>query len=331
MYKLLILFFASQLIFSQSANLDRKAINVSYVRLPSKPILEDSHRTYQTNISELEIKGLTKISDDATLTFNYNFIETSSGTPDVKKVEKEIKDKEGNVKSIKYSYKVVNSFESYGIYKFKNVDTNNSFETKLVESDDYESKWFDTYDSAKDYYNSNRGSIRDNYSKKHQEKILNKIINDANVEFGYYPINKSIYLLTVGSKKHPEYEAHKAAYLKIKEAFEKMKYSEPVESIAAEIKPQIEYYESLIPKYVGKKRKMRKMRYTSYYNIALLYYYLDMTGKSIEYANKLIENDHQKSNGKRIISISNNLNKSFEKNKVKTRHMKVLTENNTID
>ena len=331
MYKLLILFFTSQLIFSQSSNIDRKPIRVSYVRLPTSPILDDSHRTYQTNITELRIKGFTKISSDATLTYNYEFIKTSSGSPDVKKVEEEIKDDDGKVTSIKYSYKVLNNFESHGIFKFKNLDTGKFFETKLTESDAYESEWFDSFDEAKDFYNSNRGSIKDNYKNKHKKTILNKIIKDANLEFGYYPINKDVYIFTVGSKKHPEYEAHKAAYLKIKEAFEKMKYSEPVENIAIEIKPQIEYYESLIPKYVGNKRKMKKMRYISYYNIAALYYYLDMTDKSIEYANKLIENDHKKANGKRFISISNDLIKSFQKNKVKSRHMKVITENNTID
>jgi hypothetical protein len=108
-----------------------------------------------------------------------------------------------------------------------------------------------------------------------------------------------------------------------------MKYNQPVEPLLEQVKPSIEYYKKTAESYVGKKKKMRKMRYASYYNIAYIYYFLDQLDKAAEYAQKIIDNDYSEKKGKRLLSSINDLKNLFEANKVKTRHFEVITEDLT--
>lgn len=119
---------------------------------------------------------------------------------------------------------------------------------------------------------------------------------------------------------------HNEAYTKAKNAFAKMKYDEPTDELAKELEPVIEYFKSVIPKYPGTKRKMRKIKYASYYNLANIYYYLDMPDKVQEYGQKIIDNDYDKSDGRRFLRYAESLKESMEKNNMKSRHMKVVTE-----
>lgn len=65
-----------------------------------------------------------------------------------------------------------------------------------------------------------------------------------------------------------------------------MKYDEPTDEIAKEVEPIIAYFNDVVPRFEGNKRKLRKVRYASYYNIAKIYYYLDMPEKVKKYARK---------------------------------------------
>ena len=67
------------------------------------------------------------------------------------------------------------------------------------------------------------------------------------------------------------------------------------------------------------------MRYASYYNSANLYYQFGMLDKATEYANKVIDNDYDKKDGKSIIKKSIKLKKLFDKNKTTTRNFKIET------
>jgi len=92
--------------FSQSTNLDREYFSVSYVKLPTKPILDDSKRTFSSNTRSIYLKGFSRVNSDGTLDINYKFNGTTIGEVDIRKTKHEKKDKEGNVTSTTYSYKI---------------------------------------------------------------------------------------------------------------------------------------------------------------------------------------------------------------------------------
>ncbi|WP_025667609.1 hypothetical protein [Aquimarina megaterium] len=313
--------------FAQSADLDKENFKVSYVKLPTKPILDDTKRTYSTNHRGISISGFSKVKSEGTLDFNYTFNGTEIGEVNINKNKIEKKDKEGKVISVSYEYMVVVTYSSSGSLSLNNAETADNFQKTYSESTTYKSSTFGSYTKAKDYYNNNRHNLRNKYRTAHKNTIISNINSYANRAYGYIPYTTEYeYLWILGSKKHPEFQKHHEAFDKVKASFDKIKYDEPIDEIKKEMEPIIEYFNSVIPNYPGDKRKIRKVRYASYYNIANLYYYLEMPEKVKEYAQKIIDNNYDKKDGKYFIKKADQLIKSLETNKTNTRHMKVLTE-----
>lgn len=313
--------------FAQSADLDREYFKVSYVKLPSNPILEDSKRTYSSNNSSIRISGFSKVKSNGTLDLNYTFNGTQVGEVDIHKTVHEKKDDDGNVVSKSYSYNVLVTYRSTASLSVTNGTTADTYTKEYGEEDAYKSKSFQTYSKAQDFYNNNRFNLRKQHTTKHKKAIRSSIAGHLNSTYGYVPhTTDSEHLWILGSKKHPEYQKHHEAFDQVKAAFDKIQFDQPVASILSEVQPAIDYFESVIPKFPGDKRKMRKVKYASYYNIAKIYYYLDMPEKANEYAKKLIENDFDKADGKYFNRMANALLEKFEINQTKTRHFAVITE-----
>ncbi|WP_148639231.1 hypothetical protein [Aquimarina longa] len=312
---------------AQSTDLDKETFTVSYVKLPSKPILDNTKRTYSTNSSSIRISGFSKVKSPGTLDITYKYNGSRSSEVNIEKITHEKKDDDGKVISTWYTYKAKSSISSSASIHIINADNGQSFDKSFKSSSAYQSKEFNSYYKAESHYKNNKYDIKNNYSSQHKSDIRNNIKSYLNKRYGYVPFTTSYeYLWILGSKKHPEYQKHHEAYNKLKVAFEKMKYDQPIDEIKKEVMPIIEYFNSIIPNYEGTKRKMRKVKYASYYNIANIYFYLDMPEKVKEYALKLIENNYDKSDGKNFIRYADRLSKSLAINKTKTRHMQVLTE-----
>ncbi len=313
--------------FAQSADLDRESFQVSYVKLPSNPVLDDTKRTYSSNSIVPRISGFSKVKAPGTLDFNYSFKGTTTGEVNIEKIKHEKKDKEGNVISTSYTYKANTSFQSSATLTTINAITGQNNEDTFTDSSSYSSDEFDSYYKAERHYNNNKYDIRNTHRSQHKANIRKSIRSFLNNTYGYVPYTSSNeHFWILGSKKHPEFQKHHEAYDKLKVAFDKMKYDVPMEEIQKEVEPIVEYFNSVIPNYEGTKRKMRKVKYASYYNNAKIYYYLDMPEKVKEYAQKLIDNDYDKGDGKNFIKMADRLAKKLEVNKVNSRHMQVLTE-----
>lgn len=99
-----------------------------------------------------------------------------------------------------------------------------------------------------------------------------------------------------------------------------MNHKEPIQNLEKELQEIITYFENVIPKYSGKKKKFKKMRYASYYALGKMYYYLDNPSKTKEYGQKLIDNDYSKRDGKYLVKIGKTLESRFTANQIKTRH-----------
>ncbi|WP_299102236.1 hypothetical protein [uncultured Winogradskyella sp.] len=325
---LIFIIFTYTFAFSQSANLDREYFNVSYVKLPTHPILDDLKRTFSTNKRAIALSGFSRVNENGTLDINYRFNGTNVGEVEIKKTKHEKKDDDGNVISTTYSYKVHVTYTSSASISVSNSENiENDYQNDFSEKDNYQSKKFSTYKAAQNYYNNNRSNLRNTHNSQHQKLILNTINSNLNNIYGYQIINKkSEHFWILGKKKHPEYGKHMEAFESMKAAFSKMRSDESVDNLKNELAPIIDYFNSLVPKYTGTKKKEVKMRYASYYNIAKMYYYLDMPEDTKLYAQKLIDNDYDKSDGKYLIRIANELIERFNANQTNTRHFDVLTE-----
>lgn len=326
-YPFIIALFLASLTFSQSANLDREYFKVSYVELPLKPILDAEKRTYSSNYNCV-IPGYNRINSNGSLDVNYRFLGTEIGEVDIKKTTHEKKDDDGKVISTTYTYNCYVTYTSKGSLDVINsVTPSYNYSTTYKESKNYKSKDFTSRYEAQNYYNDNRYVIRNKERDAHKKEIEEDVSSYLISNYGYSIRNSSDQLWILGKKKHPEYNLHNEFSDKAKEVFKKMKHDELVDGLKSEFKPIIDYFESVIPKYPGTKKKQKKIRYASYYNISKIYYYLDDLEKAKEYAEKLIANDQGKASGKTMLRSVNRLTKLFNLNKVTTRHMKVVTKN----
>lgn len=324
---LLVILLLPATLLAQSTNLDRERFSVSYVKLPSDPIIENDKRTFSINLNGIAIQGYSKVNAPGTLDINYNFNGTSVSDAKIEKIKHEKKNKEGKVISVSYTYKAKAKFISSATINVINALSGQSYEKTFNNESNYTSNAFNSYYKAERHYAVNKYDIKSNHRSKHKSAIKSNIKSYLNSRYGYVPYStQSEFLWILASKRHPEHQKHHEAYNNMKVVFAKMKYDEPMDEIHKELEPIIQYFNDVIPRYPGKKRKMRKVKYASYFNLANIYYYLDMPEKVKENAQKLIENGYDKSDGKRFIRYAESLTKTLEANKMKSRHMKVLTE-----
>jgi Holliday junction resolvase len=315
--------------FAQRANLDREYIKVSYVQLPSNPILDDAKRTFSTNSSAVTVAGFSKVSYNGTLNLNYRTHGTMVSNMKIDKTKHEKKDKDGHVTSVRYTYVARADYKTSATLTIDNAATGEHYKKNYSKHTSYRSSTFDSYSKASNFFYNNKYSIKRDKGSKHRSQLAADARNHVNNNYGYPVKNSNELIWILGYKKHPDYSSHHDAFNKLKSAFSKMRYNQPVNTIAQELSGVIKYFEDIIPKYTGSKKKMRKMRYASYYALSKIYYFLDMPEKAKAYGQKLVDNDYDKKDGRRFIRKSDDLIKRFNANNTTTRHFDVLTEDLT--
>ncbi len=315
---------------AQSTNIDRLYVNVSYIKLPSTPILDDSKRTYATNSKFIYINGFSKVTVGGTLDIDLDYHGIEEGGVRIRKNETKVKDDDGNIVGVQYTYQAVSSFSSSAVLFINNRENGSNEQKDYFEENTYESQTFNSSEKALNYYSQNQKILKKRYRSAQWVTLIRRIRGDLNDAYGYVPFEKNNEAFQVlSSKKHPEYAKHQEIYRELQGIFQHMKYNEPVEGLALRLKPIIAHYEEVIKKYSGTKRKDRKIRHASYYNIAKIYYYLDQPDKVNAYGQKIIDNDFSESDGRGFINMADKLQEKFDANQIKTRHFEILTEDLT--
>ena len=85
----------------------------------------------------------------------------------------------------------------------------------------------------------------------------------------------------------------------------------------------IDYFEIIKTTYSGSKKHDRKIRYASYFNLAVLYYYLDDPEQMMKEANGLILNDFHTAVGKSFQETALRLKNQFQQSNIYTRHFNI--------
>ena len=326
---------------AQNVNLDKEEIAVSYVRLPSKPVLNDADRTFSVLSfnspvltqslpelffeSEIQLNGFTKLNKDGFLTVESKLIDVTLISSETAKEYKKRTDKDG--KETRWTeYKGIVRFRTEGSVTITSVDNSINETFTFNNERTISSESSDNYKDAEYFRKSNSTkSLRIDFVKN----VIDVVNTQMAKLFGYTIQNKKVNLHILDAKKHPETANHKENYELIKSAFADMKSHEPIGEIKNKIQPALDYFDGLLTSYSEKDRKSRKLRYASLYNIATLNYYLDNADASLEYANKLIENDHNKSDGKSLVNKAKALKERFASNQTNTRHLEIITEDKT--
>jgi hypothetical protein len=130
----------------------------------------------------------------------------------------------------------------------------------------------------------------------------------------------------IDSRKHPEYAANHAAILQMSEVFFKMNANTPLTGVREQLKPVIDYFEKIKTTYTTTCKHDRKMRYASYFNLAILYFYLDEPDLMMRECLALELNDYDARDGKMLARAATRLKNQFEQTGIYTRHFTINTE-----
>ncbi|WP_109302709.1 hypothetical protein [Aquimarina sp. AU474] len=325
-----IVLFCYAISFAQSTNMDRKRFGVSYIKLPSSPILDDSKRTFSTNSKFISLYGFSKVNSGASLDIILDYQGIAVDDYDIVKNKVEDRDSDGKLIRTRYEYQVIVDYNSRAAIQISNSLTGESNQEHYLENSIFKSGIYKSYDGAKKYYAGNATAIKKRYRSEQWVRLIRRIKSDLNEIYGYVPFEiKNETFLILSSKKHPEYVTHQKLFDEAESIFDRMKYNEPIDGLALRLKPLIDSFEKITTKYTGTKRKERKIRHASYFNISKMYYYMDNPEEAKKYAQKIIDNDFNLSEGRRLISLADRLKERLDVNQLANRHFDIVTEDLT--
>lgn len=309
---------------------------------------------------QISITGWKKVETGGTVQIELNledFVEKGA-SPQIRTEEK--KDKDGKVISRKDFHFVLAKYTTRGYMKIKGpltpvalsdkqveqekakeaaASTNRFLKNAVIKKDtsaakegynlsfngevEYKSK--ESEDSSipmKDFY-LNKGAIRDQMLRGFADKSLSSANYSINTTYGFRPKSDNE-ILWILDAKSDEGKTQTEAIQAVKALFATMKADEPIDDLKSNMQPLIEYFDSLKTKYTEDNKPSRKMRYSAYFNLAVIYLMLDQPEKAITESEKLIANDYDKSDGKIIIEKANNLIASFKSAKTNSTHNPAL-------
>jgi hypothetical protein len=178
---------------------------------------------------------------------------------------------------------------------------------------------------AEGYFLLNSLAITEQLFKNCVTRAMHYLSDQLTENFGYRVATVTDHMWIIDSRKHPEYSNHRNAFLTLKDALFGLSANKPLGNIREQVQPVIDYFESIKKKYTSTSKHDRKIRYASYFNLAVLYYYLDDPQAMLKEASGLILNDYDSRDGKAFETSALRLKKLFEESKIYTRHFAIDT------
>ena len=216
-----------------------------------------------------------------------------------------------------------NRFLKNAVVKKDSSATNGGFKWSYDEEISVKSKEFDEPKAAmKDFY-LNKGAFHDKTLRDYVTAVNNNFITGINDLYGFKAIstNQNLWILDA---KNDEGATQIEAIQAVRALFKTMRADQPIEDLKSNMQPLIEYFDSLKTKYTDDSKPARKMRYSAYYNLAVIYLLIDEPEKTIVEAEKLILNDYDKADGRELINRANRLLEDFKIANTKSTHNPTL-------
>ena len=187
----------------------------------------------------------------------------------------------------------------------------------------YSSPEFAIRQMAEGYFLLNTLAVTEKLYKNCVTESMHYLSDQLNDNYGYGRATVTDYMWIVDTRKHPEYMAHRNAFLIIKDVMFGLSADRPLDGVREQLEPAIKYFESIKRKYTSSSKHDRKIRYASYFNLAVLYYYLDDPQAMLNEASGLILNDFDAKDGKNFEASAIRLKNLFEQTKINTRHFAI--------
>jgi hypothetical protein len=329
------------LVAQKKVDLDKYKFTVQYRSLP-KVHLDSSYHTFDVKVEgtkqmqpflqqlspekTVTIDGWRKLAYDGHITVKVKLEDLLPESVSVKERVENIKDKSGQVTGTKTFYKqeVVYTFAATAdITDYRGVQITNQVLANRNNKLTYNSPEFAIKSLAESYFVLNSFSTTKDLYKNCVTRAMQSLNGRLNNDFGFGEVTVTDYMWIVDSRKHPEYDAHRQAFLQLSEILFAMNANKSIADAREQLKPVIDYFESIKKNYTSTSKHDRKMRYASFFNLAVLYYYLDDPKMMMKEANGLVLNDYDTRDGKAFVQSATWLKNTFEESNIYSRHFAI--------
>ena len=325
-------------------DLDKFSFSASYRDLPRYP-LDTSYHTYSVQIdygtltrlamkrNELEnqvrMEGWRRLSYGAHVQVRVKFEDLLITSSEVIERTEDIKDKDGKVTG-KRTYYLVEVGYSFAA-QAKITDYKGTFIDDLVLANretrkTYHSETFSSKAEASVYSKIGLVPLAPKLTRESMDDALASLSNNLTVNYGYPERTVTDYFWIVASRKHPEYEDHRRAWMNFRQAISMMSPNESLDEVKKAMQPVIEYYNKVKKMYASDSKGDKKMRYASYYNLAKIYWYLDDPDAGLKEATELIINGYDARDGNGLEAGATSLKQTLRQAKRTTRHFPIYLE-----
>lgn len=327
----------------KNVDLDRYNFTVQLRALPTVK-LDSSYHTYNVEIestklmqpllSELEpeksvlLEGWRKIDNNGHITVHVKIDDLLPESVSIKERTENIKDKNGAITGTRTFYReeVVYTFAATAmIDDYKGMHISDEVLASRGYKRIFNSPEFPVKALAQGYFAINSLSVTKSLFRNCVTEAMHRLSNRITEAFGFAIVTSHDFMWIVDSKKDPEYSAHRQAFLTISDVLFGMNATTSIDDVRVQLKTVIDYFESIKKLYSSSSKHDRKLRYASYYNLAVLYYYLDDPQQMMREANGLELNDFDAGDAKGFQNTATWLKNIFQQTNIYTRHFSIDT------
>ncbi len=324
----------------KKVDLDRFRFSVQYRSLPKMQI-DSTYRTYnvevegtrlmQSFLNEMSpensvlLEGWRKLPQDGHLDIKVKLGDLVPESVSVKERIETSKNRAGQVSTkTYYRQEVVYSFEALAtITDYKGAHIMDQELAGRGNKQVYRSPEFASRILAEGYFALNSLTVTKELYQGCVTRAMHYLSERITDNFGFNAVTSNDFMWIVDSRKHPEYTAHRQAFQQISEVLFNMNANTSIEGAREQLKPVIDYFEKIKRIYSSTSKHDRKMKYASYFNLAVLYYYLDDPQAMMKEAKGLELNDYDAKDARGFVQTATWLKNLFEQNNIYTRHFTI--------
>lgn len=332
----IIFFLISLSVFSQKEMKDISfsgyGVPVHYWQYPSHP-LGDDFETFSVNVGSDNPFIVSYLRDRIKIA-RFDQLETGGDiqirilVPDftfkeVEKKEHEVLDKDGKLRDRYYTLRIIYT------YAIEAVVRNGRTGEKL-----FERKWDTSHSSdiwAREYRDEHEFNI--STTSERIDKIKNDIMqdvfgktadgisNECTFNYSISSVESKDNLLRMNEDDYYEHYFYLKQMQDLSAIFKKMDLMIPLTDFQDELDPIMSYLESIIVKYENKSPKVvAKVAAASYYNLGMIYFYMDDPDKALIYGQKVMDTKEFGFEGKNLIRKTEELSNILKLNNITSRH-----------
>jgi hypothetical protein len=330
-------------IAQKKVDLDRYKFTVQVRTLPQMR-LDSSYRTYDVSVEgtklmqpylqdmnperTVELDGWRKLPRDGHISIKVKLEDLLPEAVSVRERAETIKDRNGRVTGtrILYHQEVTYTFAATAtITDYKGVHIIDEVLANRENNQVYRSPEFAISKLAEGYFMVNALAVTRDLYRNCVTRAMHYLSNRVTDNFGFGEVTINDFMWIIDSRKHPEYTAHRRAFQQMNEVLFSMNANQSIAGAREQLKPVIDYFEKIKKYYPSTSKHDRKIRYASFFNLAVLYYYLDDPQSMMREANGLALNDFDANDSKGFEQSALRLKNLFQQTNIYTRHFKIDT------